>query len=69
MSIAAHSSSILYDGNTHQWLGLTLSWMGRQDEAIAELKRAVELEPLNLKYNSNLAQVYRDARRYDLALE
>jgi len=43
--------------------------MGRQDEAIAELKRAVELEPLNLKYNSNLAQVYRDARRYDLALE
>ena len=57
------------DGNTHQWLGLTLSWMGRQDEAIAELKRAVELEPLNLKYNSNLAQVYRDARRYDLALE
>jgi eukaryotic-like serine/threonine-protein kinase len=57
------------DGNTHQWLGLTLSWMGRHDEAIAELKRAVELEPLNLKYNSNLAQVYRNARRYDMALE
>jgi eukaryotic-like serine/threonine-protein kinase len=57
------------DGNTHQWLGLTLSWMGRHDEAIAELKRAVELEPLNLKYNSNLAQVYRNARRYDIALE
>jgi tetratricopeptide (TPR) repeat protein len=43
--------------------------MGRHDEAIAELKRAVELEPLNLKYNSNLGQVYRNARRYDLALE
>jgi eukaryotic-like serine/threonine-protein kinase len=57
------------DGNTHQWLGLTLSWMGRHDAAIAELKRAVELEPLNLKYNSNLAQVYRNARRYDIALE
>ncbi len=57
------------DGNAHQWLGLTLSWMGRSDEAITELKRAVELDPLNLKYNSNLAQVYRNARRYDLALE
>ena len=57
------------DGNTHQWLGLGLSWMGRHDQAIAELQRAVQLEPLNLKYNSNLGQVYRNARRYDLALE
>src|SRR5262249_29405766 len=57
------------DGNTHQWLGLTLSWMGQPDDAIAELKRAVELDPLNLKYNSNLAQTYRNARRYDLAVQ
>ena len=39
------------------------SWMGQPDEAIAEGKRAVELDPLNLKYNSNLAQMYRNARR------
>jgi serine/threonine protein kinase/tetratricopeptide (TPR) repeat protein len=57
------------DGNTHQWLGLTLSWMGQPEDAIAELKRAVELDSLNLKYNSNLAQAYRNARRYDLALQ
>src|SRR2546430_11027036 len=44
------------DGNTHQWLGLAPSWMGRPDEAIVEIKRAVGLEPFDFKYKSELGQ-------------
>jgi serine/threonine-protein kinase len=46
-----------------------LSPLGRHDEAIAEMKRAQELEPLSLIQNTNLAGVYMYARQYDLALE
>ncbi len=50
--------------NAHHWYGLFLAWQAeRPDEAIAHLKRAVELDPLNLRYNVNLGAVYRDARR------
>jgi adenylate cyclase len=43
--------------------------VGRTDEAIAEAKRAVELDPLDLKYSDSLGVMYRDSRRYDLAIE
>ena len=36
--------------------------MGRINEAIAEVKRAVELEPLSLIVNSLLSEVYLYAR-------
>lgn len=45
-----------------------LSPMGRSDEAITEIKRALELEPLSLITNTNLALAYADARQNDLAL-
>src|SRR5262249_40834449 len=38
----------------HEWYGETLRDMGRFDEAIAELKRAQELDPLSLVINSDL---------------
>ncbi len=41
----------------------------RYDEAIAEMKRAVELDPLSLIINSDLGSVYVDARQYDKAVE
>ena len=55
-------------GNAHHWFGLFLSWLGRHQEAIAQLQRAVALEPLNLKYNDNLGQAYYNARMWDESL-
>jgi serine/threonine protein kinase/Tfp pilus assembly protein PilF len=57
------------DANTRNWYAFFLSQMGRHNEAVIQAKRAVELDPLNLKYNDTLAAMYRDARQYDLAIE
>jgi len=46
-----------------------LSPMGRYDEAIAEMKQALETDPLSLIINANLGQIYYSARRYDQAIE
>lgn len=46
-----------------------LSPLGRHDEAITELKQAVELEPLSLIMNAVFAEVYTFARHKDQALE
>jgi serine/threonine protein kinase len=54
--------------NAHHWYGLFLSWHRRPEEAIVQLKRAIELDPLNLRYNTNLGQLYFNAGQYDLAL-
>jgi serine/threonine protein kinase/Tfp pilus assembly protein PilF len=54
--------------NAHHWYGLFLSWQARHSEAIPHLRRAVELDPLNLQYNSNLGQGLARARQYDAAV-
>jgi tetratricopeptide (TPR) repeat protein len=43
--------------------------MGRTDEGIAEIKRALELDPLSLIINQNLGESYYYARRFDQAIE
>ena len=43
--------------------------MGRTDEAITEIRRAIELEPLDLNMSGNLAGAYMYARENGLALE
>jgi len=43
--------------------------MGQLDEAIAEMKRAQELDPLSLIINSELGTNYIMARQYDKAIE
>jgi TolB-like protein/tetratricopeptide (TPR) repeat protein len=54
----------------HQQYGNnTLSALGRFDEAIAEGKRAVELDPLSLVINADLGMNYYYARRYDEAIK
>ena len=45
-----------------------LTPMGRHDEAIAEIKKAIELDPLFLPFQSFLGRTYTLARRYDDAL-
>jgi len=53
----------------HQQYGnITLSALGRFEDAIAEGKRAVELDPLSLVINTDLGSNYCYARRYDEAI-
>src|SRR5579864_3228818 len=49
--------------NAHHWYGLFLSWENRNQEAISHLRRAVELDPLNLQYSSNLGQTFCNAHQ------
>jgi TolB-like protein/DNA-binding winged helix-turn-helix (wHTH) protein len=53
----------------HQWYGGYLAVMGRSDEAIAERKLAVELEPLSPIINFELGLAFYFARDYDRAIE
>jgi TolB-like protein/DNA-binding winged helix-turn-helix (wHTH) protein len=46
-----------------------LSPLSRHDEAIAEMKRAIDLDPFSPRIQSFLARTYIWARRYDEALE
>jgi TolB-like protein/DNA-binding winged helix-turn-helix (wHTH) protein len=52
----------------HHWYGnILLGPLGRHEEAIAELNRARELDPLSLIINADLGYAYYLARRYDSA--
>ena len=54
--------------NGHYFYGfMCLVPMGRLDEAIAELKKALELDPFSLIINTNLGRTYFVARQYDKA--
>ena len=53
----------------HHWYTIILECLGRFDEAIAEMKRALELDPLSLIINTELGNTYYYARRYDEAIE
>jgi len=46
-----------------------LSTVGRHEEAIAEMHRAIDLDPLSLVYTSNLGRFLYHAGRYDEAIE
>ena len=48
--------------NAHHWFGLFLSWEARNPEALSHIRRAVELDPLNLQYQCNLGQILANAR-------
>jgi len=48
---------------------LFLSVMGRPDEAIAEIKRAREFDPVLILINLNMGVIYYQARRYDEAID
>jgi len=53
----------------HAMHGYHLLRMGRFEEAIAENKRALELDPLSLVANRILGQAFYYARKYDQAIE
>jgi tetratricopeptide (TPR) repeat protein len=43
--------------------------MGRHEEAIAEVRRAVELDPVSVLYLLDVGWVYHMARQYDSAIK
>ncbi|MDP2886254.1 MAG: protein kinase [Ignavibacteria bacterium] len=53
----------------HHWYALCLSSLGRHDEAIREITRARELDPLSLIINTNVAYAHYFAGEYDKAVE
>jgi len=57
------------DSEAHQDYGFYLVFMGQFDEAIAEMRRAQELDPVSLMRITGVAQVLLMARRYDEAIE
>jgi DNA-binding SARP family transcriptional activator len=52
-----------------QWYGISLSAMGRHQEAIAKIELAQELDPLSLVINRDGGWVCYWARQYDRAIE
>lgn len=58
-----------YD-TAHKWYAvLFLSSIGRHEEAIKEVKRAFELDPLNLGLKRSIGRTYLRARQYNKAID
>jgi TolB-like protein/DNA-binding winged helix-turn-helix (wHTH) protein/Tfp pilus assembly protein PilF len=57
------------DAEAHHQYAYDLLHVGRADEAIAEVKRARELDPLNVVMNVDVGEILLYARRYDEAIE
>ena len=53
----------------HDWYGYCLAEVGRFDEAYAELKQALELDPLSVAINSDLGSYFYWSRQFDKAIE
>ena len=53
----------------HQLYGNYLAIRGRSEEGLAEKKKALELEPLSVRLNRNLARAFYWKRDYDRAIE
>ena len=53
----------------HQFYGYYLTAMGRLDDAIAERKKAVDLDPISPLLKSALAEAYYHARRFDVTID
>jgi TolB-like protein/DNA-binding winged helix-turn-helix (wHTH) protein/Tfp pilus assembly protein PilF len=55
--------------HAHHWYALQLMGMGRVDEAVKEIRRAQDLEPLSLIINVGARWIFYHARRYDQSIE
>jgi TolB-like protein/Tfp pilus assembly protein PilF len=54
---------------THQWRSENLSWMGRHQEAIDEIERARQLDPLSPSINASSGSAFYMARKFDKSIE
>ena len=57
------------DSEVRQYYSYHLSAMGRYDESLAQMKQALELDPLSLEKNAGIGEIYYFRRDYDQALE
>ena len=56
------------DPTAHHWYALDLGLIGgREQEALAEINRAHQLDPLSPVISASISEIYMDARRYDEA--
>jgi TolB-like protein/Flp pilus assembly protein TadD len=55
--------------SARHWYATLLSSAERHEEAIAEIRKAHELDPLSLIINADMASVFHYARQHDLAIE
>jgi TolB-like protein/DNA-binding winged helix-turn-helix (wHTH) protein len=53
----------------HHWYAYDLAALGRMDEAVAEIERARQADPLSAIINTDDAEILYFARRYDEALQ
>jgi TolB-like protein/tetratricopeptide (TPR) repeat protein len=53
----------------HHWYAWHLSLLGRNSEAISEMKKAKDLDPLSLIINADLAELYLIAHSYDESIQ
>jgi tetratricopeptide (TPR) repeat protein len=57
------------DASAHQWYGQDIGWIGgREQEALAEMNRAHQLDPLSPIITETLGLVQITARKYDEAI-
>ncbi len=54
---------------TYHWYALSLTTVGRLDEAVAAMTKAQELDPLSVRMNADLGMAFLAARQYDRAIE
>ena len=52
----------------HHWYSIFLSYVGRTNEALEEMKIALDLDPFALVINKDLGNCYYFARKYDQAI-
>src|ERR1700740_2568749 len=68
---ANYRRSLALDPNyatAHEWYAIFLAAMRRSDEAVKEIDRALELDPLSLAVNYNAGSIYLQAGRNAEAL-
>jgi tetratricopeptide (TPR) repeat protein len=53
----------------HEWYAEYLAALGRHDEALAEIKRAQQLDPLSVPVNRAVGWILYFGRRYDQSIE
>ena len=56
------------NAQAHHWYADYLTAMGRFDEALAEIRRAREIDPFSIFINWNVGRIFYFARRYDESL-
>jgi serine/threonine-protein kinase len=56
------------DARVHNWYAFHLTFRGRLDEAMVEIRKAIRLDPLSLLINANYGLIHYSHREYDQAI-